>query len=217
MKKILNNTFVVICCIILYRILLDYIYVNYTYPSWEYTGFNNTETIHSLIISWVILSILTLTVLPYFRNNAGFYPDIMIIFFLMRVVPFTTIIRFINTPERLNLLFLIYFFLMFFLTNNIKIKEKVLVRSSNSDHIMYIALIFFSILIIFISGYYANFRMHFSFDDVYDLRYEAREFKMPLIIKYLWAPASNILPLLFVYFLKKKNILYVILLFSLPY
>ena len=205
MKKVFSNTFVVICLIILYRILLDYIYINYTYPFWEYVGFENNKTLHSLIISWIILSLLTLTILPYFKSNDEFYPDIMILFFLMRVVPFTTLIRFVNTPDRLNCLFLIYFFLTFFLTKNIKIKEKIVTRSSSSDHIMYMAFIFFSLLIIFISGYYTHFRLHFSFADVYDLRYEAREFDMPLIIKYLWAPATNILPLLFVYFLKKKK------------
>ena len=125
----------------------------------------------------------------------------------MRVVPFTTIIKYVDTPAQLNLLFFVYFALLLLFTRFIKIKQ-VPLRSTivgSSDSYIYLGLLFFSLIILFISGYYANFRLHLTFDDVYDLRHEASNFSLPTIIRYAWSPATNILPLFFVYFLQKNK------------
>lgn len=208
MGKILSKNLVILGLIVLYRLLFDYVYVAFTNPVWGYVGFDNNTTGSSLLISWVVLIVLSLLVLPFFKSDEPFFPDLLILFFVMRVVPFTTLIRFVNTPETLSFLFCIYFAITFLLTNILKIKQVPLGRSvgrKTNDTILYFGVFFFSFIIIFISGYYAGFRLHLSFADVYDLRHEASDFGIPTVLKYAWSPATNILPLLFVYFLQKKK------------
>lgn len=208
MSKLLNKYIYIFILIILYRLLFDYVYSTITHPIWEYSGFVNNATNSSFVISWVVMIALSLLVLPYFKNEKSFFPDLIILIFLMRVVPFTTMIRFVNTPDGLTSLYFLFFALTFILTGFIKIKQVPLggiKHSRVNDTILYLGLVFFSAIIIFISGYYANFRFHLSFNDVYDLRQQASAFNIPTIVRYAWSPATNILPLLFVYFLSKKK------------
>lgn len=208
MGKLLNKNIVIIGLIILYRVLLDYTYATITSPVWGYAGFGNYSTTSSHIVSWIVLAALTFFILPYFKSTEPFYPDLLLLFFTMRVVPFTTIIRYVNTPDSLSIWFFVYFALILILTRIIKLRPMPLNigRSLRSnDGILYVGLIFFFAIILFISGYYAHFRLHLSFNDVYDLRHESSSFNIPTIIRYVWSPATNILPLLFAYFLQNKK------------
>lgn len=208
MGKLLNKNIVIIGLIILYRVLLDYTYATITSPVWGYAGFGNNSTISSHIVSWIVLAALTFFILPYFKSTEPFYPDLLLLFFTMRVVPFTTIVRYVNIPDSLSIWFFVYFALIFIFTRRIKLRPMPLNigrLSRSNDGILYVGLIFFSAIILFISGYYAHFRLHLSFDDVYDLRHESSSFNIPTIIRYVWSPATNILPLLFAYFLQKKK------------
>lgn len=208
MGKLLNKKIVIWGLIILYRLLLDHVYVNVTNPVWGYAGFSNNATQDSLITSWLVLVFLSMLVVPLFNSKAAFYPDLLILFFVMRVVPFTSLIRFINTPNRLSILFAVYFSLIFILTRIIRLRQVPLSISGISrskDTIMYVGLFFFATIILFISGYYAHFHIHLSFDDVYDLRHQVKSFNLPTIVKYAWSPATNVLPLLFVFFLERKK------------
>ena len=208
MGKLLNKNIVIIGLIILYRVLLDYTYATITSPVWGYAGFGNNSTISSHIASWIVLAALTFFILPYFKSTEPFYPDLLLLFFTMRVVPFTTIVRYVNIPDSLSIWFFVYFALIFIFTRRIKLRPMPLNigrLSRSNDGILYVGLIFFSAIILFISGYYAHFRLHLSFDDVYDLRHESSSFNIPTIIRYVWSPATNILPLLFAYFLQKKK------------
>lgn len=208
MRKLLRKNIVILGLIILYRLLFDYVYIAFTNPVWGYVGFDNNTTSSSFLVSWMVLIVLSLFVLPFFKSNESFFPDLLILFFVMRVVPFTTLIRFVDTPDTLSFLFCIYFTITFLLTRTLKIKQVSIggsVGRKTNDTILYLGLFFFSSIIIFISGYYAGFRLHLSFADVYDLRHEASDFGIPTFLKYAWSPATNILPLLFVYFLQKKK------------
>lgn len=208
MGKLLNRNVVILSLVILYRVLLDYTYVNITNPVWAYAGFNNNATLHSQLASWIVLIVLTCMVLPYFKSTDSFYPDLLVLFFVMRVVPFTTIIRFINTPDSLSIWFVVYGSLIFILTKIIKLRPvplNVKGISRSNDMVIYLGLIFFAAVIVFISGYYTHFRIHLSFNDVYDLRHDASDFSLPTIMRYAWSPATNILPLFFVYFFRERK------------
>lgn len=208
MKSLLKNRLIILGLIAIYRILLDYVYLNFTNAAWSYDGFECHETASSLFTSWFVLLVLSVLILPYFKSNEPFLSDLLILVFVMRVVPFTTMIRFLDTPDKLSVLFLVYFALIYIFTRVLKIKPVPLsnsIFSRSNDFLLYAGLFFFAAVIIFISGYYANFRFHLSLADVYDMRHEAREFEIPILMRYAWSPASNILPLLFVYFLQKKK------------
>ena len=61
-----------------------------------------------------------------------------------------------------------------------------------------------ALVVVYISARYANFRIHLSLDDVYDLRSEARGFNIPIVLLYIWNASSNVLPLMIIYFFSKK-------------
>jgi hypothetical protein len=53
--------------------------------------------------------------------------------------------------------------------------------------------------VVYISGKFTGFRFHFGLFDVYSLRFEAREFNIPIVFSYLHTAAGTILPLALVY------------------
>lgn len=69
-----------------------------------------------------------------------------------------------------------------------------------------------SAAVIIVSGVYAGFRLRLSLANVYDLRMEAREFNMPILLKYIYSFAANIIPICMVYYItrKKKYMIYLL-------
>lgn len=207
MKTFWGKTYVIFLLVILYRILLDYLYFHIT-TEWEYDGFISNGDFTTTLLSWVILIALSLAVLPYFKNKNIFYPDLIILLFLMRIVPLTCVIKFIKQPNDFILWECVFWLLFVLLPNVIKVHSIPLVKFfSKSDKVMNIALVVFSGVVLFISGYYANFRFHISLLDVYELREESSTFEVPSLLGYLWAASTNILPLLFAYYFLKKKML----------
>lgn len=191
--------------IVLYRILLDNLYLHCT-SEWEYVGFILNGNSRTTIMSWIILIALTRAVLPYFKSKDIFYPDLIIMIFLMRIVPLTCIIKNIKQPDDFILWECVFWLLFVLLPNIIKIRPVPLIKfASKSNIVMNASLMVFSAVVLFISGYYAHFRLHLSLVDVYDLREESSSFEVPSILGYLWAASTNILPLLFAYFFLKKK------------
>ena len=216
MSKFLSRSSVIVGLVVLYRILLDYIYLSVTSVTWDYYGFIINAGRSSFWVSWMVLLALLYLVFPFFQKEAPFYPDILILVFIMRVVPFTTLLRFQDIPGRLTLLFFVFYALLFILAQVLKFKKIPLLRGGKkqTDLLLYLSAFFFIAIVVFISGFYAKFRLHFSLTDVYDLRQEAREFDIPTILKYLWAPATNVLPLVFVYFAHKRKVVVCLLIFA---
>lgn len=208
MKTYFEKSSVIFLLIISYRILLDYLYLHCT-TEWAYTGFLSNGNSTTALLSWIILIVLSLSVLPYFRSKEIFYPDLILLIFMMRIVPLTCIIKFIKQPNDFIIWECVFWFLLILLPKVIRIRPIPLMKvASNSNIFMNAFLIIFTAVVIFVSGYYANFRFHLSLLDVYELREESLTFKVPSFLGYLWAASTNILPLLFAYyFLKKKKLI----------
>ena len=123
--------------------------------------------------------------------------------FRLRVVPFTSILanNFSNYSFAISILL---FWLLFYLFLTI-IKSPSLKNSKKGLKFLPFITCFFVFIVIFVSGYYTHFRLNFDLFNVYDLRLEARDFKMPVFLSYIWPAAANILPLILVYYLSKKK------------
>lgn len=76
--------------------------------------------------------------------------------------------------------------------------------NSNKRLIKILAIILSSI-VIYISWRYTNFRLNFSLLNVYDLREEARNFNLPIVLSYLWSATTNALPVFMVYYYLRGN------------
>lgn len=189
--------------IILYRVLLDINYEESIAPYWSYFRLISQQTNESNFISWCFLVSLIPIVYKNVTSKKTVTSYAAFFLFMICVVPLTSYLNF--APQSFEFIFLsyIYWLLLFLFLLYIRIKPYHPIR--NAEQIIAIIAIVIISSVIIVSGVYAKFRLHFDLQDVYGLRMESREFKMPIILKYIHAAAGNVLPLLMMYFLFKKN------------
>jgi hypothetical protein len=69
-------------------------------------------------------------------------------------------------------------------------------KPKRSEIILWVFLMVYIGSILYVSGRYFGFRLHFNLLDVYVLRAEVRDLNLPTILRYLLPAAGNILPVL---------------------
>lgn len=190
---------------IIYRILLDYIYIYIVSPVYSYQGFTLNQNFNSILVSWIILFFISFFVVRYWNSKKEdyFIVCVTLIFFYLRVVPLTSFLANNFSGSSFAISALIFWFLFYLFLGIVKIPTLKMPKTSLS--IMPFLTFIFVVVVVFISGYYTHFRLNFDLFNVYDLRLEARDFKMPIFLSYLWPAAANILPLILVYYLSKKK------------
>lgn len=209
LKKIVNSQLLLLFTIVFYRYFLEKQYVELTNPMFEYSGFVINAPAQQYRISWTLLGIFSILLLPYLKKKDNFSTYFVILVFFYRLVPVTTIMGFVEQTQLMMLNQTLYW--LFFLTIphfiNLKVDFYKEYRNSivNNDKLLYFVLGLFGVVVFFISAFYAKFRINLGLDNIYDLREEARTFDMPAPLLYLWAAAKNILPVFFVFFLLKNK------------
>ena len=197
--------------IFLYRICLDEIYKQCISPFWGYYNLTYEPVEWLITFSWIMLFVFSLVVYPFFDRPNSVVSIAAILFFFIRYVPLTSFLA--GKAQDVNFVILecIYWGLLFFF---LRVKNRISVyRFHKNDILINVITVILVTTIIFVSGYYAHFRMNFSLENVYDLRAEARGFDMPIILSYLWLSASNVLPIILIYFIQKDKILIASLVF----
>lgn len=189
---------------VIYRIILDITYVLEISPFFDYARLVNEKTAESSMMSWWVFAIITICVLPFIkREKDEFISSVVVMLYLIRAVPFTSYIQFTQQPFEFIFLNIVFWILLLTILNsnvfNIRIKSR-----KYGGIIMCVALISI-ISVIIVSGVYAHFRIQLSFEDVYDLREEAREYSMPTLLAYLYAATGNVIPILIVYYILAKK------------
>jgi hypothetical protein len=124
-------------------------------------------------------------------------------------VPGTSLIAFMPMSITFLTLYLTYWLLLLFFAGRqaTPLNAKYF-ADRDGKIILYLLLLLLSLTILFISWRYAGFRMNFSLLNVYDLREEARNYDIPIILSYLQGMAKSVLPVMFVYFILRKNKLF---------
>lgn len=196
--------------LILFRIFLDICYEYIVSPVWGYQGYVNNFSEFNNYISWLFLILLSpLIVKTFIKGNVS--SNILSVLVIVSLVPTTSFIAF-NSEFEFNYILLnfIYWTLLLFL--NQYIPDLNLNRKTKNNSILFPFIIILLVFtVIFISGIYTGFRFHFGIFDVYDLRVEARGYKVPLLFGYIGTAANTILPIIFVYFIIKRKKIYAIL------
>lgn len=210
MKKYL----VFILLIIVFRLLLDWIYRNEISPLFEYNNYVDESTKGSLILSWCVLAIFLPFVLWIINERDTFLHLIVLFLLYFRIIPFSSLMMFRPQSWEYVLANVVYWSLILVLLKYIKPQNLfgVLRNQMNSRGVIFIITIISVTTVLIVSGVYCNFRIHLSLDDVYELRMESREFNMPLILAYLHAATSNIIPILMVFYITQHKKLLVYLL-----
>lgn len=199
--------------IYIFRILLDYIYITILSPIYGYSGFTYSFNWTKYLLSWLILFAFSFLIVKNMNSNR---PSDMVITIisLMAFLPGTS--YYALYPKASNIFFVYYsFYWASLLSFNLIIpnfkKWKVLpLYISKNFTILLLAV--FSLTVLYVSWKYTGFRVTFNIFDVYGLREEAREFNMPIVIKYLFSMSRAVIPTLFLYMLSKKRYFFVVFL-----
>lgn len=203
-KRFLDNTQIFIVIVLLYRILLDYTYIYIIAPTYGYARLSYDPSSIGALFSWVALILGIYLILPFRKMDGNIVPQTMILMFFYSYVPMTSYWSCSSLPLDFMGSCILFWSLWFVMMRIVKAPDFSSIVSPNPRAIYAIA-IFFAISVFIISGVYANFRIHLSLTDVYDMRLEARDFDMPIFLKYIWAASGNVIPICMIYFLSIKN------------
>ena len=206
---VIDYVFLVALC----RLLLDAIYSSSISVAFDYAHLVNEQTTTSTILSWAILSILTVFTLPFALGKRDeFLSSFVFVLFILRVVPFTSFMRYSPQSMEFVLLNMVYWILLFSLLGLRFKNDKLKIPIKESNSVILFITIVMMLSVIITSGVNTGFRLHFSLEDVYELREEARGYTGPVLLSYLVSATGNIIPVLVVYYILRKNKLMVALL-----
>lgn len=191
--------------LILLKISFDYSYNNIISVIFGYYNFKNDPSSLSFFISWAFLLTLSPLIVKTFHSERISF-NIMSILIITSLVPTTTMIAY-NSSYSYEYLILMYFYWLILMVLNFHFPAIVLNGKINVKSYLPLSFLIFIFIttIIYISGVYTGFRFHFGLLDVYEIRAEAREYQVSTLLGYIVTAADNILPILFAYFLVKKQ------------
>lgn len=189
--------------IVLYRLLLDYIYIHSIAPVYSYQRLSINYAPHMLGISWAILCVYTLLVIPFLKMQGEVIPKAMLMLFVLRYVPFTSFIACQAQTYAYIGLVSLFWLLIILMFRYLPSPRMFFIRKKK--YLIDLVTLALVLSVVWISGYYAHFRITFDVFNVYDLRLEARQFEIPLLVKYLWLSSAYVLPLLMVYYINRNK------------
>lgn len=199
----LDNPVVVTITIVAIRLLLDYVYLNYVQPGYAYMGYTANPTSHSLVLSYIILIPSIFFIIPYFKYEGFVVSNMVLLLYFIGFIPTTCIIGCDPQPSFFVVSSTVYWYLILLLPLKIKVRDFKLKHVSMGAVIL--VGLFFSLIVIYISGTYADFRLTLSLDRVYEYREQARRFPLSKIMVYLWSASRLVLPIVASFCLMKKR------------
>lgn len=186
-----------------FRLLLDAIYAGIISSFFMTEGFENNVNLGSYVVSWLLFVMFSQMLSSFLKKENSLISNLVVLLFLVKIVPFTSYIAFNPSSVHFVLLQVIYFSLILLL---FRIVPPVRISKIPQQGLFINIITFvFVVTIVYLSGSYANFRLHFSLKDVYALRMEAREYDIPLILSYIHGAAVKVLPIILIYYIQKKD------------
>lgn len=186
-----------------YRLVVDFGYRVVVATDFDYYGFTSQPTVATMLISWGFLLAL-LPLLIFVLRSERLSAQISGLLALISLVPTTTLIAHDPRYPALYIVLIFSYWLVFLLASAFMPSVRPFLRPLRSDapHMMLSAVMCATIL--FISWFYTGLRLHFGLFDIYDLRAEAREYQIPIILAYVATMADNLLPILLAYYLRRR-------------
>ena len=205
-KAFINkDTLVLIFLLCLYKILLKNIYILCIVPFYSSEGFfYNAADVLTESTIWVLFLFFSLVLISNCKKNILKLSTVTLwILFLINFVPFTVL----STSGIFQYDFIIGNFLYwgilllsYHMVNNENESSfsAFLIGKQQLGYGFLISFVLFHVMIIlYIYFRYMNFSLLLDLSSVYDLRFAAREFDMPIVMKYLFAWSKTLLPFVF--------------------
>lgn len=194
--------------LISYILILDWTYVNVIHYLFEYQHFTLSFNFSWYMLMKIIQCVFAFLFWDYLNKKPySFGYGIMAVLMLISFVPTMSYISLNSDVHRLFVFVYLALWLgllicLILFTTRLR---QITLSNFNLDHVIWMSFILLSTVVIYVSGTYTSFRMHFGLFDVYELRTEARAYNVPLIIGYLLTFSDNLLPILLLFFLFKRR------------
>lgn len=191
-----------------YRIFLDALYRHFISTTYRYVGFHDNFGALSFVLSIFLLAVASMSAYKFYRDKKRFSSVIMLLLFFLSFIPFTSMVAFNAVDGKFTLCNTFYWLWLFWLCSRKKrwkipalgIKKRLMGETA-----IQIITVLSIAIVLFVSGYYAHFRINFNLDLVYDLREEAKLNSLPTILVYLFSWTKLVNVVLIAYFLRKKK------------
>lgn len=193
-----------IVAILIYKFLLDQSYeqisISFAYQQFFYDG----RTIESQAISW-ILAIVAIPAIKHVFESKSISGNVFAILILFSVIPTISAISFRSDYGFIYIFLMTIFWTTFFVAWRMMkpIRFPRLARLQSKFYLLVLLILCGAVLIY--SYINTGIRLHFDLIEVYDIRAEARTFSAPFPLNYIVSLADNILPILMVYLLTRRN------------
>jgi hypothetical protein len=198
-----RSSIVAAVAIIGYRLTVDYGYRILVAEPFAYQGFHNSPTVGSIVLSWVfLLSLLPLLVRVFRAETLS--ANVTTVLALISLVPTTTLIAHDPRYPVAYVVLIYIYWLLFLLASAFLPAMRPFSRPLRSDVPHVTLLVMLSATILYLSWRHTGFRLHFGLFDIYDLRAEAREYRVATIIGYFATIADNALPVLVAFYLRRR-------------
>ena len=163
----------------------------------------NISSGFTILFSWIVLFTTLPAVFKLFKNQT-ISSQIIIVLYFISFIPSSVLLEYSYNYLEFSILISIYWILFLHLgaldySVNIKIKH------AQTPVLLYIILAVTGFVILYVSYKYTGFRIQMSLIDVYDIRFESRNYDFPTAFTYILASSGTVLSLGFLYFLIKKK------------
>ncbi len=189
---------------ILYKLCLDIGYSKIIGVYFEYLGFIIAPTLLLKFCSWAIFLMFIGLTYKCYQNRNCLSDEIIFVLFLLSVAPSTTMIAYGQYPVGFIICIIVYWLTIFLVHRLFSIRDMhFITRGKNKPYYGYVLAFILGLLIfvvVFISGRYTHFRLHFNLLTVYELRDEAAEYNLPAILRYLYGWGRVTIPMFIIYF-----------------
>ena len=203
--KLNKDNFRILISLLIFKATNEMIYVLFISPKFAYDGLTFSINMIQLIVSYLFVFVATPFIYTIKQDNrlSG------MMFVVLTEIYFIPSLSFIalSNCEPLYLLYVLLFWTCLLIAYRSASKAIVNSKPVFKSGEFYFQLIIWAIVfvIIAISAIYSNFRIKISFEDVYSLRLEAREYSLPTILAYVQSASVIVIPVGIVYYFNKKK------------
>lgn len=200
MKKEKTNSIKVLIIILIYRILLDITIATVIKDKFTYALGTIEFSVNRFFISTIILLLFSKGISKLINNYSIANSMVLVLFFIYYIPSWVFFSWYNEVPNKYAIALLIHSSLLM-LFNNIIPKFKISIKRNKISDFQFNIIVWTIILsAIFVTGYYNGFNLHFSLDDVYELRAEMLNASLPTIVRYI-QPIGRYINTIFYYIL----------------
>lgn len=200
-----------------FRILIDTSYKMIIVKQFAYTGFKGDQNVLLFLFSYLLLFGFSVMIYEMKVNKSSIAKEVIYIFYLLSIIPFTTVMAFGNLTVEFtaaNTLFWILLIAYYKCLPRRRIRFKLWhgfngLSQKAEDWLLKGFLLVFFLVIVYISGRYTGFRINLNLLKVYELRSEAKLYAVPTFLRYLFSWSRAINTIFITYYCRQKKYLLV--------